>query len=304
MSSDSAARGPVPRAQPDARLKKRLLREVGRAIHDHALIEAGDRILVGVSGGKDSFTLLYLLQELQGRSPVPFSLVAVNLDQGHPGFPAAALEAYLMEQRVEVRMVREDTYSIVQRLTPAGKTACSVCSRLRRGILYRVAGELGCTKIALGHHRDDLIESLLLSMLFAGKTRSMPPKLRSDDGRNTVIRPLCNAAETDIADFARSAAFPIIPCDLCGSQENLMRRRVKTLLTSLEGEHPGVRASLFAAMGNVMPGHLLDVRLGGGPQAVARGKDPWIDEEDAGGAEGCGEPATPLASLGITRPAH
>lgn len=301
MIAEPNPRGPVPRAQPDPKLKKRLLHDLGRAIADHALIEAGDRLLVGVSGGKDSFTLLHLLQELQRRAPVPFSLVAVNLDQGHPGFPAAALEAYLREQRVEYRMIREDTYSIVQRLTPPGKTTCAVCSRLRRGILYRVAQELGCTKIALGHHRDDLIESLLLSMLFAGKTRSMPPRLRSDDGRNVVVRPLCYAAEADIAAFARSAAFPIIPCDLCGSQENLMRKRVKTLLTSLEGEHPGVRASLFAAMGNVMPEHLLDARLRGAAEASVRGPDPWIDEGEDDPAQACGAPAPPLAALGTGR---
>ena len=285
---------PLPPRAPDRKLEKRLLHEVGRAIADFALIEDGDRILVGVSGGKDSFTLLYLLQLLQRRAPVRFSLVAVNLDQGHPGFPAAQLEGYLRRQGVEVRMLREDTFSVVQRLTPPGKTTCTVCARLRRGILYSAAQELGCNKIALGHHRDDLVESLLLSMLFAGKTRSMPPKLRSDDGRNTVIRPLCTAAESDIAAFARSAGFPIIPCDLCGAQENLMRKRVKDLVNGLSREHPGVRASLFAAMGNVMPAHLLDPRLHAGPQAQGpSGKDPWIDEED----EGCGPAAPALAQL-------
>src|SRR5438132_5796343 len=189
-------------------LQKRLLRDVGRAIADFGMIEEGDRILVGVSGGKDSFTLLYLLAQLQRSAPIRFSLVACNLDQGHPGFPAAQLEAYLRAQGVEVAMLRQDTYSIVKRLVPEGKTACSVCSRLRRGILYNAAQALGCTKIALGHHRDDLIESLLLSMLFAGKMRSMPPRLISDDGRNTVIRPLCYAAESDIAAFAELMRFP------------------------------------------------------------------------------------------------
>src|SRR4051812_41026683 len=198
-------------AQPDPRLEKRLLHDVGRAIRDFDLVQEGDRILVAVSGGKDSFTLLHLLRELRRRAPVRFDLVACNLDQGHPGFPAARLEAYLREQEVEVRMLREDTYSQVLRLTPPGKTLCTVCSRLRRGILYSAAQEMGCTKIALGHHRDDLVESLLLSMLFTGKMRSMPPRLVSDDGRNVVIRPLCYAAEADIAEFARSAAFPIIP---------------------------------------------------------------------------------------------
>src|SRR3989475_3701116 len=206
-------------------LQKRRLREVGRAIADFRLIEPGDRILVGVSGGKDSFTLLHLLQQLQRSAPIEFTLVACNLDQGHPGFPAAQLERFLRSTGAEVLMLREDTYSVVKRLVPEGKTACSVCSRLRRGILYGAARKLGCTKIALGHHRDDLIESLLLSMLFSGKMRSMPPRLRSDDGRNTVVRPLCFCAEADVAAFAKSAAFPIIPCDLCGSQENLQRKR-------------------------------------------------------------------------------
>ncbi len=263
-------------------LTKRLLHDTGRAIHDFGMIMQGDRLLVGVSGGKDSFTLLHLLQELQKSAPIEFSLVAVNLDQGHPGFPAAQLEAYLRSRRVEVRMLRQDTYSIVRRLVPEGKTACSVCSRLRRGILYNVAQELGCSKIALGHHRDDLIESLLLSMFFSGKMRSMPPVLRSNDGRNTVIRPLCYAAEKDIAAFATEKKFPIIPCDLCGNQENLQRRKVKQLLESLEREHPGLRASIFGAMGNVMPEHLLSGRN-------ATGKDLWIDEHE-GEDDHCGPP--------------
>jgi len=275
-------------APPDRKLQKRLLHQVGRAIHEFGLIEEGDRILVGISGGKDSFTLLYLLQRLRERAKVRFDLIACNLDQGHPGFPARQLEEYLRSQGCELRMLREDTYSVVKRLTPEGGTSCAVCSRLRRGILYSAAAGMGCTKIALGHHRDDLIESLLLSMLFAGKMRSMPPKLRSDDGRNTVIRPLCFASEADVAEFARSAAFPIIPCDLCGSQENLQRRRVKRLLSELEREHPGVRASLFASMGNVLPAHLLDARLY--PREAQSGPDPWIDGDD------CAE-AGPLLAL-------
>src|SRR3954454_23767950 len=242
-------------------LQKRLLRDVGRAIHDFRLIEPGDRILVGVSGGKDSFTLLHLLQKLQRSAPIDFSLIACNLDQGHPGFPAADLERYLRATGVEVRMLREDTYSIVKRVVPEGNTACPVCSRLRRGILYNAAQELGCNKIALGHHRDDLIESLLLSMLFNGKIRSMPPRLVSDDGQNVVIRPLCYAAERDIAAFAQAMRFPIIPCDLCGSQENLQRKRVKRMVDELEREHPFVRSSLLKAMGNLHTSHLLDPRL-------------------------------------------
>jgi tRNA 2-thiocytidine biosynthesis protein TtcA len=254
-------------------LQKRLLRDVGRAIADFRLVEPGDRILVGISGGKDSFTLLHLLQQLQRSAPVAFSLVACNLDQGHPGFPARELEAYLRGTGAEVLMLREDTYSVVKRLVPEGKTACAVCSRLRRGILYNAAQELACTKIALGHHRDDLVESLIMSMLFTGKLRTMPPRLRSDDGRNVVIRPLCYAAESEIAAFAAEMKFPLIPCDLCGSQDNLQRKRVKTLLAELERDHPRVRASIFAAMGNVMPEHLLDRRL----LSEERGPDPWID---------------------------
>jgi len=274
-------REPAPKL--DQKLEKRLLHDMGRAIAEFKLIEEGDKILVGVSGGKDSFTLLHLLQRLQERAPIDFSLIAVNLDQGHPGFPAAQLEAYLKSRGVPVRMLREDTYSIVKRLVPEGKTTCSVCSRLRRGILYSASQELGCSKIALGHHRDDLIESLLLSMLFSGKIRSMPPRLRSNDGRNVVIRPLAFAAEADIAAFAESARFPIIPCDLCGSQENLQRKRVKRLLDELAKDHPAVRNSLFAAMKNVMPEHLLDARL----VREERGQDPWIDE-------GCEAPSTLL----------
>ena len=257
-------------------LQKRLLRDVGGAIADFRLIEPGDRILVGVSGGKDSFTLLHLLQHLQRSAPIEFSLIACNLDQGHPGFPARELESYLRRTGAEVLMLREDTYSVVKRLVPEGKTSCSVCSRLRRGILYNAAEQLGCTKIALGHHRDDLIESLLMSMLFTGKLRSMPPRLRSDDGRNLVIRPLCYAAESEIAAFAAEMKFPLIPCDLCGSQENLQRKRVKKLLSDLEREHPGVRASILGSMGNVMPEHLLDRRL----LREERGPDPWIDGDD------------------------
>jgi tRNA 2-thiocytidine biosynthesis protein TtcA len=280
-------------ATPDQRLERKLLREMGRAIADFQLIAPGDRLLVGVSGGKDSFTLLHLLMKLQPRSPVKFSLVAVNLDQGHPGFPAKDLERYLASLGVEYRMLAQDTYSTVKRLVPEGKTYCSVCSRLRRGILYGAAREMGCTKIALGHHRDDLIESLLMSMFFAGKIRTMPPKLLADDGHNTVIRPLCYAAEIDIASFAKSAEFPIIPCDLCGSQENLQRKRMKRFLDEFAKDHPRVRASLLGAMGNVMPAHLLDARLSGGPEQQA-GRDPWIDEDD------CGEPAHDSALVALS----
>ena len=269
------------------RLERRILRAAGRAMADFGLVEAGDRVLVAVSGGKDSYTLLHVLMRLQERAPVRFELVAVNLDQGQPGFPAHVIEDHFRTVGVPYRMIRKDTYSIVKRLVPDGKATCPVCSRLRRGILYNAAVELGCTKIALGHHRDDLVETLLLSALYSGALKSMPPKLRSDDGRNVVIRPLCYAAEEDIAAFSRAMAFPVIPCDLCGSQPNLRRRRVKELLADLSREHPAIKGNLLNALGHVVPSHLLDRTLAA-QVAEATGKDPWIDAEDedeCGGGE-------------------
>ncbi len=245
------------------RLEHRLLAQVGRASADFSLLEPGDRVLVAVSGGKDSHALLYLLHELRRRAPFDFSLVAVNIDQGHPGFPKHVLPEYFTARGFEHRVIEEDTYSVVKEKTPPGKTTCSLCSRLRRGILYTVASELGATKIALGHHRDDAIETLLLNLFFSGQIKAMPPRLHSDDGRNVVIRPLITSAEADIAALAREKGFPIIPCDLCGSQENLQRKRVKALLADLEREHPDLRRSLFAALGNVRPTHLLDRSLPG-----------------------------------------
>jgi tRNA 2-thiocytidine biosynthesis protein TtcA len=243
------------------RLEKDLLGHMGRAIADFSLIDDSDRILVAVSGGKDSYTMLHCLRALQARAPVRFSLIAVNLDQGHPGYPGHKLEGWLKENGYEHRMLKEDTYSIVLEKLEPGATQCSLCSRLRRGVLYNAAVALGCNKIALGHHRDDLIHTLLMNQLFAGSTGTMPPKLRSNDGRNTVIRPLCYAPESLITKFADAMQFPIIPCDLCGSQENLQRKKVKKLVDELEREHPFVRASLLKAMGNLHTSHLLDTRF-------------------------------------------
>jgi tRNA 2-thiocytidine biosynthesis protein TtcA len=262
-----------------ARLEKRILRATAQAIQDFRLVEDGDRIMVAVSGGKDSYTLLHVLMRLRERAPIDFDLVAVNLDQGQPGYPAHVVEEHFRAVGVPYRMISRDTYSVVRRLVPEGKTTCSVCSRLRRGVLYGAAIEMGCTKIALGHHRDDLVETLLLSALYSGALKSMPPKLRAKDGKNVVIRPLCYAAEEDIAAFAAELRFPIVPCDLCGSQPNLRRRRVKGLLAELSAEHPAVKGNLLHALAHVVPSHLLDTQLQRA-MADATGRDPWLDAEE------------------------
>jgi len=242
-------------------LQTRLLRQVGKTIADYRLIDEGDKIMVCLSGGKDSYGLLDLLLVLQKRAPIHFNVVAVNLDQKQPGFPAHVLPEYLTAIGIPFHIEERDTYSIVKRLVPEGHTTCSLCSRLRRGHLYRMASELGATKIALGHHRDDILETLLLNLLFTGKLKTMPPKLRSKDGRHLVIRPLAAVRETDLARYAELRAFPIIPCDLCGSQEDLKRKEAKEFLREWERRAPGCTDSMFAALSNIAPSLLLDKRL-------------------------------------------
>ena len=243
------------------KLEKRLCREVGKAIVDFNMIEEGDKVMVCLSGGKDSYTLLDILLNLQQHAPLHFELVAVNMDQKQPGFPEHVLPEYLRGLGVPFHVIERDTYSIVKEKTPEGKTTCALCSRLRRGTLYGYAEEIGATKIALGHHREDIIETLFLNMFYGGSLKAMPPKLRSDDGRNTVIRPLAYCAEADIAEYAALKAFPIIPCNLCGSQENAQRKVIKQMLADWERRHPGRVESIFSAIGNVAPSQLADRSL-------------------------------------------
>jgi len=234
---------------------------MGQAIVDFNMIEEGDRVMVCMSGGKDSYAMLDILQKMQARAPVDFELIAVNLDQKQPGFPAEVLPAYLDQVGVPYRIVEQDTYSIVKRLVPEGKTMCSLCSRLRRGILYSVANELGATKVALGHHRDDMVQTLFMNMFFNGRLKGMPPKLVSDDGRHVVIRPLAYVAEADLARWAAHKRFPIIPCNLCGSQSHLQRVKVGQMLRDWEREQPGRTDRIFRAMGDIVPSHLMDRNL-------------------------------------------
>lgn len=271
------------------KLQKRLRRNVGRAIQDFNLIEEGDRVMVCLSGGKDSFVLLDILRNLQARAPVRFELTAVNLDQKQPGFPEHVLPDYLRGIGVPFHIIEQDTYRIVKRVIPEGKTTCGLCSRLRRGILYTFAAEQGMTKIALGHHRDDMLETLFLNLFHGGKLKAMPPKLLSDDGRHVVIRPLAYCKESDIAAYAAARQFPIIPCNLCGSQPNLQRQAIKMMLRQWERQFPGRVETIFAALQNVAPSHLADIRLfdfaGLGARNGGRALD-WLtggreDEEDA-----------------------
>lgn len=281
------------------KLQKRLRSHTGKAIADFNMIEDGDRIMVCLSGGKDSYTLLSVLQSLQQSAPIRFSLVAVNLDQKQPGFPEHILPEYLEKLGVEYKIVEENTYGIVKEKIPEGKTTCSLCSRLRRGILYRTATELGATKIVLGHHRDDILQTLFLNMFYGGKLKGMPPKLMSDDGKHVVIRPLAYCREKDIERFAEAKGFPIIPCNLCGSQPNLQRQVIKDLLRDWDKRYPGRIETMFRATQNVVPSHLCDTELfdfksihhgseivGGGDLAFDRETLPvqpvWNDEDDDG----------------------
>jgi len=267
------------------KLEKRLCRQVGQAIIDFNMIEEGDRVMVCVSGGKDSYGLLDILLKLQKRAPVNFEIIAVNLDQKQPGFPAHILPEYLAKLGIEYHIETQDTYSIVKKVVAEGKTMCSLCSRLRRGILYRVADELRITKIALGHHRDDMLATFFLNMFFGGKLKGMPPKLVSDDGGHIVIRPLANVAEKDLTKWAAHRQFPIIPCSLCGSQENLQRQLIGQMLRDWEKQYPGRTETMFTALQNVVPSHLMDasrydfknIKITG--QADAEG-DKVFDEEE------------------------
>src|SRR5690349_21386736 len=278
------------------KLAKRIRRQVGEAIADFSMIEAGDKVMVCLSGGKDSHALLDVLISLKEKSPVEFELVAVNLDQKQPGFPAHVLPEYLASRGVPYRIVEQDTYSVVKRVIPEGGTMCSLCSRLRRGVLYRIAGELGATRIALGHHRDDILATFFLNLFFGGKLKTMAPKLVSDDGKHVVIRPLAYVRERDLARYADAMAFPIIPCTLCGSQENLQRKQVGAMLREWEKKHPGRLETVFNALGRVVPTHLLDRSLRDFASIRATGI-PTPDGDLA-----CDESAaTQSASIGIAR---
>ena len=250
-----------PKSHAFKKLSRRLQRNTGKAIADFNMIGDGDRVMVCLSGGKDSFTLLDILINLRKRAPVRFELAAVNLDQKQPGFPADVLPAYALERGIPFHLVEQDTYSVVQRVVPAGKTTCGLCSRLRRGALYRFARENGFTRIALGHHRDDIIETFFLNLFNGGRVKAMPPKLLSDDGRNVVIRPLAYCAEEDISRYAKARDFPLIPCNLCGSQPNLQRQAIKAMLTDWKKKHPGRIENIFRAIGNVSPSQLADREL-------------------------------------------
>jgi len=282
------------------RLQARLRGLAGKAIDDYAMITEGDRVMVCLSGGKDSYTLLDVLLSLQRSAPVKFDLVAVNLDQKQPGFPAQVLPDYLARIGVPFRIEMQDTHSIVTRVIPEGKTMCSLCSRLRRGILYRVAGELGATKIALGHHRDDIVATFFLNLFHGGRLKGMPPKLVSDDGRHTVIRPLAYVKEADLARYAQVKRFPIIPCNLCGAQDNLQRQEVKRMLADWDRRHPGRVQTIFSSLARVVPSHLMDASLFGFRNLVAAGVAD-IDGDIAFDEQPCATPESDTGRIRVSR---
>lgn len=283
------------------RLERRLVRQISRTNKAWKLIEPDDRVMVAISGGKDSWSLLHLLRAYRRRLPFDFSIVAVNLDQGQPGFRPEVLREHLERHGFEYHLVHQDTYSVVKANVPAGKAYCSLCSRLRRGILYDVATKLGATKIALGHHRDDVVETLMLNLLYAGQLKAMPCRLRSDDGRNTIIRPLAFCAEVDVGEYAARRRFPILPCDLCGSQDNLKRKRVKALLAEMAAEDPRIPANVMAALSNIKPSHLYDPELAtGGRAGPVRVED--ATGRDGGSAEAVSSPPQQLIALGRLAP--
>ncbi|MBQ1765828.1 MAG: tRNA 2-thiocytidine(32) synthetase TtcA [Aquincola sp.] len=280
------------------KLEKRLCRLVGEAIVDYRMIAEGDRVMVCMSGGKDSYGLLDILMKLQRRAPVRFELVAVNLDQRQPGFPSDVLPAYFKTLGIEWHVEVQDTYSIVQEKVKEGKTKCSLCSRLRRGILYRVATELGATKVALGHHRDDMVVTLLMNMFFGSRMKGMPPKLVSDDGKHVVIRPLAYVAETDLERYAVDRQFPIIPCTLCGNQEGLQRATIKAMIRDWDRQYPGRIDNMFTAMGNIVPSHMMDRKLYPFTTLQATGiADPQGDKAFDDDEDPCGTPATSVVKL-------
>ena len=279
------------------KLSKRLHCQAGQAVADFNMIEAGDKLMVCVSGGKDSYALLDILLNLRRRAPIHFDIVAVNLDQKQPGFPGHVLPGYLKSRGVPFHIAAQDTYSVVKRLIPEGKTMCSLCSRLRRGILYRVATELGATKIALGHHRDDMLQTLFMNMFFGGRMKGMPPKLVSDDGKHIVIRPLAYVAEHDLERWAQHRQFPIIPCTLCGNQENLQRVQIKQMLRDWERHHPGRIDNLFSAMRSVVPSHLMDRNLYPFASLQASGVAEPLGDRAFDDQEPCGTPASSTIRL-------
>jgi tRNA 2-thiocytidine biosynthesis protein TtcA len=282
------------------KLEKRLLRQTGQAIVDYSMIEQGDKVMVCLSGGKDSYSLLEILLLLRERAPIDFEIIAVNLDQKQPGFPAHILPEYLTRRGIPFHIENQDTYSIVKRLIPEGKTTCSLCSRLRRGILYRVAGELGATKIALGHHRDDILETVFLNMFYGGKLKGMPPKLMSDDGRNIIIRPLAYVNEADLTRYAEEKQFPIIPCDLCGSQETLKRKEVKAMMRDWDKKFPGRVESIFTSLANLTPSHLMDRKLHDFAGLKVTGK-PDPNGDIAFDEEPCATPDSDVATISFNR---